>query len=161
MDIGKIDEAVYKEFISAKFKTGGIIADQTALDYIIDITSGHTYYVQYLCNRLFGSGKKVTRDSVREMLIRILAENEAVYASYITLITPLQFRILRAVAINGGVSNPTSVSFLNVYDLGAASSVSLGLKSLTDKEFIDYLDGVYNLNDVFFYLWLKYKGGVL
>jgi len=93
------------------------------------------------------------------MLFRIITENEAVYASYITLLTPLHFRLLRAIAINGGIQNPTSSEFLSTYDLGAASSVALAIKSLTEKEFITSIDGSYSLNDQFFNSWLKYKGG--
>lgn len=117
--------------------------------------------MQYLCNRLFSSEKKINDDAVRKMLLRIIIENEAVYASYINLFTPLQFKILRAVAMNDGVQNPTSSEFLSAYDLGAASSVSLAVKSLSDKGFLDRVEGRYMLNDLFFNSWLKYRSGVL
>lgn len=93
------------------------------------------------------------------MIFRIITENESVYASYITLLTTLHFRILRAVAVNGGIKNPTSSEFLSTYDLGAASSVSLAIKSLVDKKFNDLINGEYKMNDIFFSLWLKYKAG--
>jgi len=161
MELGKIDNNKYKDFITGNFEKGGIKTELPAIDLILDVTSGHTFYVQFLCNRLFSNQKKVIVDEVNKMLLRIINENEAVYASYITLLTPLQFRILRAIAINGGIQNPTSSDFLSLYDLGAASSVSLAVKSLQDKEFIDLENGKYILNDLFLNFWLKYRAGSL
>ncbi|MBG0858899.1 MAG: ATP-binding protein [Bacteroidales bacterium] len=159
MEIGKITRESYKSFIIEKFKNNSFETESSAVDLILEITSVHTFYVQYLCNRLFSLNVKVDNEVVNKMLFRIITENEAVYASYITLLTPLHFRLLRAIAINGGIQNPTSSEFLSTYDLGAASSVALAIKSLTEKEFITSIDGSYSLNDQFFNSWLKYKGG--
>jgi hypothetical protein len=161
MEIGKIPEESYREFIELKFEKGGMKTDLSAIDRILRLTAGHTFYVQYLCNRLYSDGRKITSDAVLNMLLRIIIENEAVYASYIALLTPLQFKTLRAVALKGGVKNPTSSQFLNSNDLGAASSVSLAIKSLTDKGFLDFTNDTYILNDMFFNSWLKYKSGEL
>jgi DNA-binding MarR family transcriptional regulator len=95
------------------------------------------------------------------MLHRIINENESVYASYITMLTSLQFRLLRAIAVNDGIQNPTSSDFLSAYGLGAASSVSQALKSLQDKEFIDIDNEKYVLNDLFLNFWLRYKAGTI
>ena len=159
MEIGKIGFESYKEFILERFTGNALKAESSAVDYILDITSCHTFYVQYLCNRLFSTTRKIDRDSVDRMMIMITAENEAIYANYISLLTPFQFRVLRAVALNGGVQNPTSNEFISSYDLGAASSVSLAIKSLTDKEFITLIDKTFVLNDIFFGSWLKFKRG--
>ena len=126
---------------------------------ILELTSLHTFYVQFLCNRLYSAFRKVDTGQVRTMLLKIINENEPVYGGYINLITPLQFRVLRAIAINNGVRNPTSSEFLDKHNLGAASSVSLAVKSLEDKGFISYDNQVYNLNDQFFRQWLIYKAG--
>lgn len=158
MEIGKISFESYKEFILERFTRNSLKVDDSVVDYILAVTSCHTFYVQYLCNRLFSSGSRIDRESVDRMLIRITEENEAVYASYINLLTPFQFRVLRAVALNGGVQNPTSNEFISSYDLGAASSVSLAIKSLTDKEFINLIDKSFILNDIFFESWLKFRG---
>ena len=160
MEIGKISNDSYKEFIIINFEKTGIKTESAAIDLILDITSTHTFYVQYICNRLFSEEKKITGEAVNRMLLKIINENEAVYASYITLLTPLQFRVLRAIAVNGGVQNPTASEFLSSNDLGAASSVSVAIKSLVDKAFLDETSGTYTLNDLFFNSWLKYKAGV-
>ncbi len=159
MEIGKIDSESYKSFISDHFGVNGIKAESQAIDLILNVTSTHTFYVQYLCNRLFGEGMKITNEAVNRMLIKIISENEAVYANYITLLTPLQFRILKAIAVSGGVQYPTSNNFLSSNNLGAASSVSLAIKSLMEKEFIDKMDERYSLNDLFFNIWLRHRAG--
>jgi AAA+ ATPase superfamily predicted ATPase len=161
MELGKIESEKYKNFIAGKFERNGINTESSSIDLILEVTSSHTFYVQFLCNRLFSNQKKIGSGEVHKMLLEIVTENEAVYASYITMLTPLQFRILRAIAVNGGVKNPTSSEFLSSYDLGAASSVSLAVKSLQDKEFIDLDDNVIRLNDMFLNFWLKYKAGVI
>lgn len=158
MEIGKIPAESYKSFIMERFVMNGRKIELSAIDFILEITAAHTFYVQYLCNRLFSSQGKIDRESVIRMLARITDENEAVYASYINLLTPLQFRILRAIAMNNGIQNPTSSEFISHYDLGAASSVSLVIKSLTEKEFISVIDNKHALNDLFFSWWLRYKG---
>lgn len=160
MEIGKISKESYSGFISGKFEQHGIRIENQAIEHILGTTSIHTFYVQFLCNRLFGTEKKITTESVNRMLLRIIGENEAVYASYISVLTPLQYKILRAVAVNDGIQNPTSSEFLSQYNLGAASSVSLAVKSLSEKGFLDIYDGKYALNDKFFNFWLKYKTGV-
>lgn len=160
MEIGKISTDSYREFICEKFESNGINIEPSATDLILEITSVHTFYVQFLCNRLFSSEKKITREEVNRMLVRIINENEAVYASYLSVITPLHFRILRSIAVNNGVQNPTSSEFLSTYNLGAASSVSLAIRSLMDKGFLDLDNGKYTLNDLFFNAWLRYKAGI-
>jgi len=159
MEIGKIPEAEYSLFIHKRFSGRTRTITPEAIDLIFEITSLHTFYVQYMCNRLYSSYKKVDIGQVKEMLLNIINENEPVYAGYINLITPLQFRVLRAIAINDGVRNPTAGDFLNKYVLGAASSVSQAMKSLEEKGFISLNEDIFSLNDVFFRHWLIYKAG--
>jgi hypothetical protein len=158
MEIGKIPGEIYKSFIIDKFAENGIRINPEAVDFLLDITASHTFYVQYLCNRIFSSRDKIDKENISRMLKRIITENESVYANYINLLTPLQFRVLRAIAVNGGVQNPTSGEFISSYNLGAASSVSIVIKSLIEKEFIAIVDRKYVLNDLFFDWWLRYKG---
>jgi DNA-binding MarR family transcriptional regulator len=69
----------------------------------------------------------------------------------------MQYRVLKAIALNGGIENPLSKEFLSEYELGAASSVSQAIKSLSDKEFVFFSKNSYRLNDVFLGQWIIYK----
>jgi uncharacterized protein len=157
MEIGSIPEEAYKLFIKAKFNKGAILISDQALERIIEITGLHTFYVQYFCNRLYGSLKKIDTEQVELSMITILRENEPVYANYLNLLTTMQYRVLKAIALNGGIENPLSKEFLSDYDLGAASSVSQAIKSLSDKEFVFFSKNRYRLNDVFLGQWIIYK----
>ncbi len=157
LELNKIPEASYREFITHKFNYKSERITEEAINEIFDITGLHTFYVQFLCNRLFSQKRKTDKTLVNETLLRIITENEAVYASYMNLITPLQFRVLRSVAFNRSVANPTGNEFLSKYDLGAASSVAQTIKSLEDKELVTYSNKAYSLNDQFLAQWLIRK----
>ncbi len=157
LEIGKISTESYSGFISERLSSASRSITSEAISLILDITDRHTFYVQFLCNRLYSSFRKIDVSQVKQMILRIINENEPVYAGYILLITSLQFRVLRAIARNEGVQYPTSSEFLDKFDLGAASSVSLAVKSLEEKGFIYYDDQRYRMNDLFLKQWLVYK----
>jgi AAA+ ATPase superfamily predicted ATPase len=157
MEISTIAPETYRKFITAKFRTGSVFISGQALDRILQITALHTFYVQYFCNRLFGDFNKIEIADVETTLLKIIKENEPVYANYLNLLTSTQFRVLKAIAVNDGIDNPTSKEFLSEYELGAASSVSQAVKSLTDKEFVFHTGNKFRLNDVFLAQWIIYK----
>ena len=157
MEISGILPEIYRTFISGKFMKGSISISGPALDRIIEITGLHTFYVQYFCNRLYSEYRKIETDNINQVLFAIVRENEPVYANYLNLLTSMQYRVLKAIALNDGIDNPTSKEFLSKYDLGAASSVSQAIKSLSDKEFVFLSKNRYRLNDVFLAQWIIYK----
>jgi hypothetical protein len=157
LEIGKINSESYSGFIAERFSSPSRSITAGAIEMILAITSLHTYYVQFICNRLYSAFRKIDIDQVKIILFRVINENEPVYGGYINLITNFQFRVLRAIAVNNGVRNPTSSEFIDKYNLGAASSVSLAVKSLEDKGFISCDNQIFNLNDQFFRQWLIYK----
>ncbi len=157
MEISSIAPDTYKSFICSKFRKGSVSVSAAALDRIVEITGLHTFYVQYFCNRLYSDYQNIEAEDTDKVLYNIIRENEPVYGNYLNLLTSMQFRVLKAVALNNGIDNPTSKEFLSKYDLGAASSVSQSIKSLADKEFIFRSETGYRLNDVFLAQWIIYK----
>lgn len=157
MEIGPIQSDVYKKFIQSAFHNAGKVIDDDALSLIEDYTFMHTFYVQFLCNRLIGSGvRQVTTADMESMYRQVLMENEPVYASYRNLLTSFQFRLLRAIARERGAIGLTSKEFLDKHDLGAASSVNTAMKSLQEKDFVFQRDDAYYLVDKFLEGWLRY-----
>jgi hypothetical protein len=157
MEIGTIAPELYKTFIRERLRKGSVSITAPALDRIAEISGLHTFYVQYFCNRLYSEYKNIDTNDVDKVLISILRENEPVYANYLILLTPMQYRVLKAIALNDGIDNPMSKEFLSKYELGAASSVSQAIKSLSDKEFVFFSKNRYRLNDVFLAQWIIYK----
>jgi len=152
-----IDKSEYFDFIRSHFSNRGKSIDNEALECIADYTGLHTFYVQFLCNRLFSSYKRVTDKEVKETIHTILKENEPIYANYLNLLTTNQYKTLRAIALDRIVENPTSGKFLSVHQLGAASSTSQAVSSLVEKEFIQNDSGLLSVQDKFFAQWIRSK----
>lgn len=157
MFLKAIDREDYFDFIGSHFSDSGRQIENEALERISAYTLLHTFYVQFLCNRLFSSFRKVGIKEVDKILYRILRENEPIYASYLNLLTISQYKTLRAIALEGTVENPTSGNFLAKHQLGAASSVSQAVSSLTKKEFIHNDSGKLSVQDKFFAQWIRTK----
>jgi len=157
MFLEEIDEDRYFDFIRQHFSKKGKSIDDEALDRIAAYTGIHTFYVQLLCNRLFSAFNKVSEREVKNTMHTILRENEPIYANYLNLLTIIQYKTLRAIAMDGVVENPTSGKFLNSHQLGAASTVSQAVLSLTGKEFIHNNAGKLSVQDKFFAQWIRTK----
>jgi len=157
MFLKAIDREEYFSFIRDQFHASGKGIDDNALDAIDEYTSLHTFYVQFLCNRLFSSQKKVSTKEVDQTIRQIVQENEPIYASYLNLITLTQFKVLRAIAIEGKIDQPNSGSFIARHALGAASTVSQAVESLIGKEFLQDDSGILCLQDKFFAQWIRMK----
>lgn len=147
----------YHNFIKFHFTNARKEIEDVAIDRIFSVTALHTYYIQFLCNRLYSSFNRIRPDHVESTLVTILRENEAVYANYLNVLTTTQFRTLRAIAVEGEVESPNSKEFLQKYDLGAASTVSQAILSLIAKEFIMRDQNKLVVQDKFFREWLKLK----
>jgi hypothetical protein len=157
MFLNAIEADKYRSFIQYHFSKSNKQISEEAISQIFKYTSLHTFYVQFLCNRLFSSYKKINAENVDKELLHIVQENEPVYANYINLLTNTQYRTLRAVSIEGLVKSPTSNDFLIKHKLGAASSVAQAVDSLVKKEFlIEEIDGLI-LQDKFFMEWIRMK----
>ncbi len=157
MFLEAIGREEYFSFIRDHFSKNGKSILGKALDTIAGYTDLHTFYVQFLCNRLFSSFKKVGSKEVDQTVRLIINENEPIYASYLNLMTQTQFRVLRAIAIEGNITKPNSGSFIARHALGAASTVSQAVDSLAGKEFLQDDSGSLCLQDKFFAQWIKMK----
>ena len=133
------------------------------IDYILEWSRLHTYYVQLLCNRLFtAEAKTITPDSVNAQIELIFKEQEAVFFTFRELLTSPQWSLLAAIAKENKVYTPTAKAFLRTYDLGTPATVKRSLDALLRKEMIFRKfdnDGqmYYQVYDVFLSRWLEYK----
>ena len=155
MELGKINADSYITFIKKKFASGRIKITAESAQEILNLTRNHTYYVQYLCNRLYESGKSITEETIIEKLSTILQENEAYYYGYRNLLTEQQYSLLKAIGKDDGVAQPSSKEFITKHKLGTTSTINSAIKSLLNKELIFREENKYKVYDVFFSLWLK------
>jgi len=158
MEIGRIDTDLYNDFIMKNFALHGKNISAEAIKMIEEVTIMHTFFVQYMCNRLFSDdNRNIGIDDVNKKYRSILTENEPIYSTYINLLTPFQLRLLRSIARNKDHLGITSKEFIARNNLGAASSIKTAIKSLLDKEFVYVENGRYFLLDRFFSGWLNYS----
>ena len=155
MPLGTIDENAYYMFSSEKMRKIGQSIDRDTFDYIYTKLSSHTWYVHTLLNRLYETGyETINKDTVDEILSDILLENEGSFQTFLRLVTPIQTRVLYAIASEGSIKEIQGKAFLTKYQLGAASTVKTAVKSLAEKELLLDNNGEYQIYDRFFGLWL-------
>ena len=72
------------------------------------------------------------------------------------MLPPHQYRLLKAIAVEDGVTQPISGDFIRKNDLTSPRSVSTSLKALAEKEMIVYDLNSWNVYDGFFSRGLEY-----
>lgn len=156
MHLEEIAENEYADFIKEKFASNSVSFREDAIIEVLDLTKRHTYYVQFLCNKLFGSGiKNIDTEVVKLMYSDILTENEVYYSEYRDLLTKPQWNLLIALAKENGISKVTTSAFLKRHDLSNTATIKRGIQSLLDKKMIYKKDMKYYIYDVFFSKWLE------
>jgi len=157
MYLGRIGKEDYKAFIIKKFNRGKKVIDDASVERVLEWTRLHTYYVQYVCSLLYEHGGNTIGDvQLNSVFHRIITDFEPQYINYRNLLPAHQFRLLKAIAAEDGVSQPTSGEFIRKHDLTNPSSVSTSLKALAEKEMIVMDGDRWQVYDVFFSRWLEY-----
>jgi uncharacterized protein len=146
----------YIPFIRGHFIKNKFDISDDGVIRILDWSYGHTFFVQYVCNRIYAENtRKITLEVIHQVMLELLKEREPVYFNYRNLLSEQQFAVLKAVAGEGSVDQPTSRDFISKYGLNTASTVQTALQSLIDKELVYEELGKYALNDVFLSRWLE------
>ena len=137
MYLEKLDRAVYADFIRQKFVENGKNIDDEALEFILGYTECYTFYTQTLCQSVFAASKRqATVEIAKQCAASIIKANEPIYLQYRTMLTPQQWKYLKAVAHEGVLTQPMSAQFTAKYGIGTASNSKRLLTTLIDKELI-------------------------
>jgi hypothetical protein len=156
-----IAPAIYTEFIAAKFKAGKRKISSPTIAEILRFTRGHTWYVQYVCNKLYSTGvKDLSETFIAKIMLEILHENEVVYYNYRNLLTANQWQLLKAISKEEKVHRILSAEFIRKHNLGGPSSVKAALDALLGKEMVyeEENEKSYRVYDVFLSRWLSITG---
>ncbi len=161
LPLEKINFDSYQAYIIERFKNYKKEIESQVAAEILDWTTGHTYFVQLLCSRVFiGSGRKITTEVWQNEAIKLLKEQEIVFLGYRDNLTREQWKLLKAIAHAGKAYSITSKSFIQEYALGSSSTIIRSINSLEKKSFI-YMqydaDGnrFYSVYDVLFQRWIQ------
>ncbi|HBE42555.1 MAG TPA: hypothetical protein DDW27_15405 [Bacteroidales bacterium] len=157
MYLDRIQENDYRTFVQDLFSNGKRKIEDDLILKVFVWTRLHTYYVQYVFNHLYMKrGSAITDSDVNNLFHQILTDFEPQFINYRNLLSPHQFRLLKAIAVEDGITQPTSGNFISRNDLTSASSVSTSLKALADKEMIVLDRDKWQVYDVFLSRWLEY-----
>lgn len=160
LKIGKIQDEIYRDFIIQKFDKHHKTLSTRVADEMLNWSDLYTYYVQLLCNRTFlSSGRRVDSTTWKEEANRILKEQEFVFYGYREMLTKPQWDLLKAIAREGVVYQPSSAEFISGNKLGNPSTVMRSLKSLQKIEMVHREtnpDGAsyYGIYDLLFRRWI-------
>ena len=129
-------------------------------DFILSWTLSHTYYTQIICNSVFAGEKKHAGiEQVKRVCDEQLNSQRVTYMQYRSLLSPVQWQLLVAIAKEGLVTEPQAQNFLRKYRIGAASSAQKALNALLDKEMIFSIETTektaYRVYNVFLMRWLE------
>lgn len=160
LKLDAIENADYKLFINKLFNINNREISEESIDFILDWTKSHTFYTQYLCNRIYATNKKsITIEDVRKTCLEILHQNEHVYFQYRALLTSPQWKLLKAFAIEETITQPHANKFISKHELGTSAMVKRSLDSLVQKEMIAVTfteSGIeYTVYDKFLMRWMQ------
>ena len=155
--LDKIEKEYYAAFINTQFAKHKKKIDPEIINYILDISYRHTYYVQAICNYLYSLNKLPSSViEFEQFYMDYLLEKKVFYAELPQRLTKQQFKCVKAFAKVGVVRSPTSGKFLEDSGIKKASSMQRIIKTLSDKQLIIREYNAYRLYDVFLEHYLKY-----
>ena len=135
--LSKLPVTVYAAFIKDKFVSSGKSIDNDSVKYIIEWTKYHTYYTQRLCNEVFSlTGDVVVLNDVINAIQSILDSEKERFQEIRRLITRSQWKMLKAIATEGSVSQITSSLFLSKHKISSGPTALRNIKALIDKELV-------------------------
>ena len=156
MGLKPLDSDVYFDFCLQFFKEKGGNIEKDIFEYLYNMFEGHTWYIQCIMNRLYEANTNVESiEQVNAAILSILAGREPQFESLSQFFTGNQFSLLKAIAKEGIVAQPTAGRFIKSHNLSGASSTKAALKVLEDKELVYRKPEGYIIYDRFMDLWLK------
>ena len=152
----------YKEFIQKHFTNNNKTIQDEDIDFILNWTNNHTYFVQMVCNRLYATGKrKIKLTDIQQTCYKILKDQEVFFYQYRNLLSSQQWNVLKAISKEEKVYQLTGKEFLTKYKFSNASAVKRCVDSLLEKEMIyqgsDENGTFLRTYDVFLQKWMLNK----
>lgn len=155
MDLQPLDKDVYYAFANRFFEKKRGTLDRDTFMELYDRFEGHTWYIQSVLNRLYDSClhvkgiKEVNRETVN-----LVESRSPQYESLAQFLSSNQFNLLKAIAIEGIVKEPTGARFIREHNMASASIVQSALRALVEKEIVYRTPRGYIVYDCFMSIWL-------
>lgn len=145
----------YEMFIKTLFVKNSRQVEDGIITELLRWSRCHTWYVQYVCNKLYETDRQIDKQNYKNVQREILTGLEPFYLEYRNLLTHHQWQLLKAIARSDGSNMLTSGIFIKKHNLTNASTIKRGVDALIDKEMIYKSNDNYFVYDVFFSRWLE------
>ena len=156
MHLGSLDENRYFSFAKHFLDQKKVLLSENIFHYIYNLADGVTWYIQAILHRLYRlSDVEVTEAVVQQAIVSIIRSEEDDYKKQFHHLTQVQALLLKAVAAEGKVPQPTSGGFVKKYHLRSASSVQRALAALVEEEYLYSTEDGYIVYDRFMAIWLR------
>jgi hypothetical protein len=155
--LGSIETGHWVPFIARKFREGGKVIADHAIQEICRLTEGHPFYTQHLCHALWElcePGESVT-ETLIEAAMKVLLDRESyAYTALWESLAPNQKRLLKGLASEPAGVKPFAGAFVRRHGLGSASNSQRAAESLLNRDLIDRDNGSFLIGDRFFRIWI-------
>lgn len=156
MNLQPIPAHSYFHFAQNWMSKGGKQLDEDLFMQIYERFGGHTWYIQYILNRLYEqSNTLIDEKTVEACLTDIILSEVDSYQLLYSMLTENQSSLLRAIARERIVTSINSGAFISKYKLKGSSSINAALKVLINKEYVYKSDKGYQVYDRFMEVWLQ------
>ena len=156
MDLKPLDKEVYYDFANRFFEKKNGSFDQETFNGLYDRFEGHTWYIQNVLNRLYETCRHVKSiDAVNRAIVYLVDSRSPQYESLAQFLSSNQFNLLKAIASEGLVAEPTGVKFIREHNMASASVVQSALRGLLEKDIVYRTSRGYIIYDRFMSIWLK------
>ena len=158
MNLQAIPLEKYKAFCQEKFKEGEKEISEETVTEVYEKCNATTMYMQRIMNILYmqtPEGKTCSIEQVQPAIDYLLELSSDTYESLFVQIPEKQRNLLLAIASERKANEVMSGAFVRKHRLPSASSVSVALKGLLEKDFITFDNGYYSIYDLFFQMWIE------
>lgn len=153
-----INKEKYVEFVSAHFGEADKPIMTESIEYVYERFDGHTWFIQYVFNRLYemsGKDTPATKELADEAVSYILSLFSPMFKEIFARMSEKQRALLVAISKERKVTAPTGEEFISKYSLRSASAVQGAMRPLIEDETIAFNNGLYFITNRFFSLWLS------
>lgn len=157
MGLEPIDCKMYCDFANNHLNKIAKSIDYEVFRWLYDYFDGTTWYIQYVLNMLYtipAHGLSFTIEEVQTAILSIVRNNSFVYKALLFQLTTKQKQLLLAIAAEGKSKAITSQSFSQRCGM-TPSTIQTAAATLLDRDFITQEEGIYQVYDLFFGLWLR------
>lgn len=153
-----INKEKYVEFVLAHFGEADKPITTESIEYVYERFDGHTWFIQYVFNRLYemsGKDTPATKELADEAVSYILSLFSPMFKEIFARMSEKQRALLVAISKERKVTAPTGEEFISKYSLRSASAVQGAMRPLIEDETIAFNNGLYFITNRFFSLWLS------